>query len=81
MVTDAMGLVLYGMFIAIIVPPAIKSKGVLLAVALSAGISCAFYFIPFLSGVSQGLSYVISALISACVTALIFPVKEKEDNV
>lgn len=78
--TTCLGIALYAMFIAIIVPPAIKSKGVFLAVSLSALISCAFYYIPFLSGVSQGLSYVLSALISACATALIFPIKEKEDN-
>lgn len=77
--TTALGIGLYAMFIAIIVPPSINNKGVFFAVSLSAGISCCFYFIPFLSTVTTGLGYVISALISACVTALLFPIKLKEE--
>ncbi|MBQ3075666.1 MAG: AzlC family ABC transporter permease, partial [Clostridia bacterium] len=40
--TDAMGILLYGMFIAVFTPPARKSKPILLAVVLAAGISGVF---------------------------------------
>ena len=79
--TNALGIALYAMFIAIIVPPSIKSKGVLFAVAVSAIISCCFYYIPIFSSLSTGMAYIISAIISAVLTALIFPLKEEEaDN-
>ena len=77
-ITNALGIALYAMFIAIIIPPSIKVKGVLPAVIFASAISCAFYYIPFLSGVSTGISVIISAVISATVTAFLFPLT-KED--
>ena len=64
------------MFIAVIIPPATKEKGVLLAVLLGAGISCIFYFVPVLNKISTGISIIITAIIVSVITALIFPVKE-----
>lgn len=77
-ITGALGIALYAMFIAIIIPPSIKTKGVFPAVIFAAAISCAFYYIPALSGISQGISVIISALVSATVTAFLFPVKKEE---
>ena len=76
-ITNALGIGLYAMFIAIIIPPSIKTKGVFPAVLFAAAISCAFYYIPVLSGVSQGISIIISAVISATVTAFLFPIKKE----
>ncbi len=75
----ALGIALYAMFIAIIVPPSINNRGVSCAVLISAAISCCLYFIPFLSGISSGISYVISAVVSAVITAFLFPVKNSEE--
>ena len=77
-VNSALGIALYAMFIAIIVPPSISQKGVAPAVLLGAGLSCAFYYVPFLSGVSSGLAIVISALVSSLIVAAIFPVNSGE---
>ena len=77
-VTNALGIALYAMFVAIIVPPSIKEKGVLVAVLLGGGISCALYFIPIFSSIPTGISVIISALIAACACAFIFPKKEEE---
>jgi predicted branched-subunit amino acid permease len=79
-VLSALGVALYGMFIAIIVPPATKSKGVLIAVILSAIISCVFYYVPILSKISTGMAVIISAVITALIVALVFPVKEEENE-
>ena len=76
-IQGALGIALYAMFIAIIIPPAMEQKGVLVAVFLSAGISCLFYYLPILKSVSQGISIIISALATAMICALIFPVKEQ----
>ncbi len=77
-ITNALGIALYAMFIAIIIPPSIKERGVFPAVIFATVISCAFYYIPFLSGVSTGISVIISAIISATVTAFLFPLKKEE---
>ncbi len=75
-ITSAMGIVLYGMFIAIIIPPARKEKSVLLVVVLAAAISVLFRYV--FTGVSSGFAIIISACIAAAVGALLFPAKEEE---
>lgn len=74
-VTNALGIALYAMFIAIILPPSITTKGVLPVVALSSALSCLLYYLPDFNSVSQGIAVIISALISAMVIAWIFPIK------
>ncbi len=80
-ITNALGIALYAMFIAIIIPPSIKSWGVTLVVLLSAGISSALYYIPVINAIPQGFKIIISAIISAVFVALLFPVKENEQDV
>ncbi len=76
--TNAMGIVLYGMFIAIIVPPSRKSFRVLTVVLTAAVISIIFkYLITVISG---GFAVIISAVAASAVGALFFPVDEKEEN-
>ena len=75
-VTAALSLMLYCMFIAIIIPPAKKSGKVMFVVLLSAAISVViYYFLPF---ISSGFSVIISALISSTAAALLFPISDKE---
>ncbi len=76
----ALGVGLYAMFMAIIIPPAKKEKGVLFAVCTSALFSCILYYVPVVNTISTGFKYIISALLSAVITALLFPVKEEEEN-
>ena len=73
-VRGCLGLMLYGMFIAIIIPPARRERGVLFAVCLAVTLSCVFYFAPLFSFLSGGLSLIISAVAAAAVAALLFPV-------
>ena len=79
-ITSALGIALYAMFIAIIIPPSINVKGVLPVVILASGISCAFYFIPFLSNISSGIAIIISAVVAASIIAFIFPIKVRESD-
>ncbi|MBQ8533429.1 MAG: AzlC family ABC transporter permease [Clostridia bacterium] len=73
-VTNAMGILLYGMFLAIIIPPSRENKRVLFVVLAAAGVSVAFkYLITF---VSSGFAVIISALVAAVIGAVLFPVKE-----
>jgi predicted branched-subunit amino acid permease len=77
-ITNALGIALYAMFIAIIIPPTVKERGVLLAVLIGAGISALLYYIPIFSSIPTGISVIISALTSAIICALIFPIKDEE---
>ena len=77
-VTNAMGIVLYGMFLAIIVPSARKQKSVLFTVLVSAGLSIIFKYI--FTSVSAGFSVIICALFSSALSAFIFPVDEEENK-
>lgn len=75
-VSTAMEIVLYGMFIAIVIPPAKKQHDVLFAAVIAAALSVLFKFaVPALS---EGFAMMISAITSALLTALIFPVKDEE---
>ena len=71
-VTSALGIAIYGMFIAIVVPPARRFKGVLIVALMAAALSCAFKFLPFLDFLG-GFSVIICTVIAAAAGALIFP--------
>ncbi len=76
-IANNMGILLYGMFIAIFIPVARKSKAVLVAVIISAAVSVLLkYFFPF---ISSGFSVIISAVVAAVICAAFFPVNEEEE--
>ena len=74
----ALGVMLYGMFIAIVVPQAKEEKPILISVLLALGCSCLFAWLPGLKEVSGGLAIVICTIVAAAVCALLFPVKDEE---
>ena len=70
-VSDALGIMLYGMFIAIIIPPAKINKGILVGVLIAAAASAALYYLaPF---ISSGFAVIICAVIAAALCAVLFP--------
>lgn len=77
-ITNAMGIVLYGMFIAIIIPPSRKQKSVLAAVVIAAAVSVLFKYV--FTMVSGGFAVIISACAAAAAAALLFPVKEEQEE-
>lgn len=77
-VSGALGIVLYGMFMAVIIPPSRKQFNVLLVVAVSALASILFKYV--LTAVSAGFAVIISAVIASVVGALFFPLKDTEEN-
>jgi predicted branched-subunit amino acid permease len=78
-ISDALGIALYAMFVAIIIPPSMGKKGVLPTVLLSAGLSCTLFFIPIFSVIPNGFKIIICAVLSAGLMAFLMPVKERED--
>ncbi len=76
----ALNIAIYGMFIAIIVPPMKDDKPIILSVVLASLISCMLTFTPYLKQIPTGIAISITAVLSAIICALFFPVKEEEIN-
>lgn len=78
-IVSALSLALYAMFLAIIVPPARKSRvlaGVIL-VAMAASLACSV--LPVLRGISSGMRIIILTVVIAGAAAYFFPIKEDEN--
>lgn len=77
-VSDALGLAIYGMFIAIIVPAMKKDSRILKMVLLAVALSCALYYIPVFQHISEGFAIIICAVAASAAGALLFPMEEGE---
>ncbi|MDR0929987.1 MAG: AzlC family ABC transporter permease [Oscillospiraceae bacterium] len=75
-VREGMGLLIYGMFLAIVIPAAKKNAPIRAAVLLAVALRCAFKWVPGLSAVSGGFAMVICALAASAVCAWRWPVGE-----
>lgn len=78
--TVALSVAIYGMFIAIILPPAKEDLSVLVCIVIAVALSCAFYFVPFLSVVPAGFRVIICACVAALIMALIKPVTPESET-
>ena len=76
-VRAALGAMLYGMFIAIVVPQAREEKPILLSVVLALVLSCLFAYVPGLKEVSAGLAIVICTVAAAAICAFVCPIDEE----
>ena len=72
----ALGALLYGMFIAIVVPQARQEKSMLACMALALVLSCLFSWVPVLKDISSGLAIVLCTVGAAAACALLFPLEE-----
>ena len=80
-IRTALGVMLYGMFIAIVVPPAKQEKPVRITVLLAMVLSCLFAWAPVLKAVSPGVAIVVCTVAAAAVCAWLFPIREEEVQV
>lgn len=79
-VTASLGIAIYGMFLAIIIPPAKKDKAVMIVAACAAVMSCALKWLPVLKKIPSGFSIIICALACSALGALIFPVSDGKNG-
>lgn len=77
-VSSAMGLGLYAMFIAIILPDAKKSLAVSVVIGTAVLMECLLYYIPVFSFISPGIQVILSAVTAAGIGAFLFPVTKEE---
>lgn len=77
-IANALNISLYGMFLAIIIPPARCSRGIFIAVLLSAVLSTLLYY--FADFLSSGFAMIICAVVAALIAAYFFPTKDHDQE-
>lgn len=79
-IMSALNVALYGMFMAVIIPPSKRSKVIAGVVVLSMAASAAFSVIPGLKEISSGFQMMILTVTLAGAAAVLFPVKEEKEE-
>jgi len=77
--TSALSVAIYGMFLAIIIPPAKANKAVMLVVIGAMAVSSLFAVVPLLRNISSGFVIIITTLLIAGLAAYFFPIKEEKE--
>ena len=79
-IVSALSVALYGMFLAIIIPPVKKDRAVALCVVGGFALSWLFGALPALAAISAGTRTILLTVGIAGGAALLFPVKEAEED-
>lgn len=79
-IVSALSVGLYGMFLAIIIPPARKNKVIALLVIVSMAFSFAFSKIPVICDISSGMRVIILTVVISLAAAIIFPREDEADE-
>lgn len=78
-VRSALGMAIYGMFIAVIVPPAKHYHPIAKVALIAIVLSCIFTWVPGLNQLSAGFIIIICGVGAALVGAYLFPIKEAHE--
>jgi predicted branched-subunit amino acid permease len=76
----ALSMSLYGMFLAIIIPPARHDKNVLYALLASFALSGLFAVVPFVSEWGSGVRTVVLTVVISAVAAWLKPINIEADE-
>lgn len=77
-IVEALGVALYGMFIAIIIPPAKQDKAVAISIIVSFLLSYGASIAPLVSDISSGMRTIILTIVISAAAALLAPIKKVE---
>lgn len=80
LVTDALGIAIYGMFIAIVVPEAKKSRPTLICVLVAVALSCLFAWMPVLKQIPTGFTVILCAVGASALMAALAPIEVEESH-
>ena len=75
---SALGIAIYGMFLAIIIPPAKQNWAIVAVILLAVALSCLLQWLPVFAGLGSGFVIIICTLLAATFAAWRFPLKEAE---
>ncbi|MBO5907882.1 MAG: AzlC family ABC transporter permease [Clostridia bacterium] len=74
----SLGIAIYAMLTAVVIPAAREKLSVLIAALISVALSCALYFIPALSVIPSGFGIIIIAIAVSAIMSLLSPVESEE---
>ena len=77
---SALGLALYGMFIAIVIPVSKQKKSVAFTVVTAALLSILFYYVPGLNQLSGGWLIIICSVAAAAAAAILHPIEDANEE-
>ncbi len=77
LVGNALGIAIYGMFLAIIIPQAREDSACLKVILLAVVLSCCFRWLPVLNRLSSGFVIIICAVAASAVGAWLYPIQEE----
>ncbi|NLL71473.1 MAG: AzlC family ABC transporter permease [Epulopiscium sp.] len=75
-IQSAMGIALYAMFIALVIPASKYSKKITAVLFLSVFLSCLCTWTPVLNKIPSGWKLIVATLVSAGIGATLFPIEE-----
>ncbi len=76
---SAFSVAIYGMFLAIIIPPAKEDKAVLGVVLAAMALASAFAYVPGMKKISSGFAIIIVTLLVSAIAAILHPHVEEEE--
>ena len=79
MVRSALGIAIYGMFLAIIIPPARTERAIAWVIAIAGLISCMLYYVPLFNSIAGGWMIIICAVVTSSIAAILWPVPDEEE--
>lgn len=79
-IRSALGIAIYAMFIAIIVPPSTKVKPIAKVVCIAALLSCLFKYLPLVHSIGSGWSIIICGTAAAAFGAYFHPDYIEQEN-
>ena len=79
-VLSALGIALYAMFIALVVPATKKSRPVLIVALTAAALSCVFHVLPVLRDIGSGWIIIVCGIAASLMGSLLFPLKGDEND-
>ena len=80
LVITSLGVAIYGMFVAIVVPETRKHKATAACVLVSVLLSCVFRYTPVLNKISAGFVIIICAVAASALFAAVAPVPSENDD-
>ena len=81
MVTNALSIGIYGMFVAIVLPASRKSRSVMIVSIIAVVLSCILFYVPFFKeNISSGFAIIICSVIASLIGAVFMPVKEETNG-
>lgn len=78
---SALGIALYAMFIAIIIPDARRSIKITFVILVSISISCFLYYVPYVNTIGLGFKIIISTVISSLLATFLFPISDDIEDI